>query len=139
MIRTNPSKWAILCLLLTGCVSTPKDPVSLSKKQLSSDFRLILATESEITELVRKAQCKILVGPDMLQTNWNIGTRLQLNDVLRSLGSTAFAMESRLVVLQRDSILRRPAWYETTNALERVKIGGTVISPGDVIWFPPVE
>ena len=138
MIRTNPSKWAVLCLLFTGCVSTFEEQVRLSRKQLSSDFRLILATESEIMQLVRKDQCKLLVGMDW-KTNWNIGSTRELNNVLSLLGSNGFAWESRVVVLKQNSILRRPGWYETNNALDRAKFGSTLVSPGDIIWFPPVE
>jgi len=82
-----------------------------------------------------KEQCKLVIGPDLWQTNLSVGTGRKFS----SLGLDNFMMDSRVVVLKRDSIVRRPAWYETNVAQEGNEFGATVVSPGDIIWFPPIE
>jgi hypothetical protein len=75
---------------------------------------------------------------DSEKSNLSIGKALELKDISRLVG-TSFAWDSKVVVLKQNSILRRPVWYETNTALDRFTFDNTMISPGDVIWFPAIR
>ena len=128
-----------LMLLMVDACAEPL-LIGANAKNLDKDFRLLVIEPDKIEMLVKNKQCLVLrrnsLGDFLFVTNATVESVITFQKL--GLNSGLF-LDSIPVLFKRSTIIRRPGWFEVSEADTKQREGfdNFLIESGDIIVFSP--